>query len=114
MIGVDIERIDKIRELKIEKLDRIFSNEEKEYAFRFSDFAKHFAGMYCAKEALVKALDDKTLCYNKISVIHSDSGKPSFENNEYLNNILSKYGVKKIDVSISHIDEIAIAIVEIN
>ena len=114
MIGVDIERIDKIRELKIDKLDRIFSDEEIEYAFRFSDFAKHLAGMYCAKEALVKALNDKTLCYNKISIIHSDSGKPSFENNEYFMELSSKYRAKNIEVNISHTDEIAIAVIEIN
>lgn len=109
-----MEKISRFKDIEAEKLSRIFSPSELEYAFRFSDSLSHLAGMYCAKEALVKALDDKTLIFNKLSVEHTASGKPYFNTDNYLTEILNSNHKTKVELSISHTKKHAIAVVSLD
>ena len=59
-IGTDLEDISRIRSA-IEKngekfLNRIYTREEQTYCQSKADPAMHFAGRFCAKEAMIKAL----------------------------------------------------------
>ena len=76
MIGIDIEKIDRFENWTEEGLKRIFTKKEIEYASQFENRLEHFCGFFCVKEAFVKALDDDTLNYSGIEILHTESGKP--------------------------------------
>lgn len=98
-IGIDIEDISRFEGKTLEDdkffLKRIFSEKELEYCFSNSNPAQHLCARFCAKEALIKALSDKSLELNKIEVLKNEDGKP------YLN-LVEKYRNLKTEVSLSH------------
>lgn len=98
-IGIDIEDISRFEGKTLESdkffLKRIFSEKELEYCFSNANPAPHLCARFCAKEALIKALSDKSLELNKIEVIKSDDGKPYF-------NLVEKYRNLKVELSLSH------------
>ena len=110
-IGVDIVEIKRIKKFikeNDENLMRIFSSEEIRYCQSLKkEKSKNqsFAARFAAKEALIKALDDKTIKLNDISTFKNESGKPNIK----INN--DKYKDIKIEVSLSHCDNYAIAMV---
>ncbi len=113
MIGIDIEQNDRFNDKTLKELKRIFSAKEIEYAKQFKFAEQHFCGFFCVKEALVKALDNKELIFNKISVIHNASGKPYIENNVYIKTLLKQYNLTEIEVSISHTKDYSTAVVKL-
>ncbi len=83
-IGCDIEDISRFRN-KIDGksnkfLNKIFTKEEQAYCNSKSDPAIHYAGKFCAKEAVVKAIksSDKnsSVTINQIEIRSSKSGEP--------------------------------------
>ncbi len=110
--GIDIEKIQRF-DLFLnnkEKLIKIFTKNEIGYAMKFKSPVEHLAGIFCAKEAVSKAL--KTGLYTgfspiEIEILHRDNGVP------YVNitdKILELLGSNEIDISISHSGDYAIAI----
>ncbi|MCX7857152.1 MAG: holo-ACP synthase [Deltaproteobacteria bacterium] len=103
MIGIDIvdtQRIKKLFEKKGEKfLDRILSQEEKDYVLKKKRFVESISGIFAAKEAFMKAIKKK-VPFTKIRIVHED-GKPCilYENLLYKN------------VSISHEKNYAVSVV---
>lgn len=97
-IGIDMEEISRFEGKDDAFLKRIFSAEEIEYCLSKSRPAEHFCARFCAKEALVKALSDKSLKYNKIVIVNDENGKPHM-----------KYKDHKIEVSLSHCKDYACA-----
>lgn len=97
-IGNDIVLISRI-EKSIENqrfVHEVFTPNECEYCRT----PQNYAGVFAAKEALLKAFGtgiDRRL--NTIEVLHDDRGKPYFN------------GIKNCDVSISHDNEYAFAVV---
>ncbi len=77
-IGVDIVTIERIRQ-KEHLYEQYLSPEDIRYVRKFRNHWEHAAGFWAAKEALVKALNDKTLAFTKISVLHDDNGHPYFD-----------------------------------
>lgn len=81
---------------------RFLSAKEFEYIDKFRFKEEHVAGFWAAKEALVKALNDRNFNFSEISVLHDENGKPFFE------------GVNvdgRIHLSISHERKFAVAFV---
>ena len=113
MLGIDLEKVSRFETWSDKDFERVFSKAEIEYANKFKNKFSHFCGFYCVKEALVKALDNKKLKYNQIEVLHTNSGKPYLNLNKYLTNILKKQNLSKIEISISHSLDYAIAVVEL-
>lgn len=101
-IGIDIEQNSRFKNMSLEKLKRIFTENEIEYAQKFSDPEKHFCAFWCGKEALVKALSNKSLKFSEIEIQHSERGKPFFVINELLKNELERLGLSAIKISLSH------------
>ena len=101
-IGVDIEAIDKFKESCKNKnfLNLIFTKREIEYCKKMKKPYFSYAGKFCAKEAVIKALGER-LSMKDIEVINSKEGKPR----------ISLKGKKsiKIHCSISHTDVYAVA-----
>jgi holo-[acyl-carrier-protein] synthase len=78
-IGTDIVEIERLKD-KPDLWKRFLSLKDFEYIGKFKDPLERIAGFWAAKEALVKALDDKTIEFTDINIIHNENGKPHFEN----------------------------------
>ncbi len=100
-IGTDIIEIERLRGKK-NLFKRFLSKKEFEYVEKFRDSLPHIAGIWAAKEALVKALDNKTIEFSEISILHTQSGKPYFD-------FAPKEG--RLHLSISHEKNYATAVV---
>lgn len=106
MIGIDILKINRFK--KINKIDftfwdKFFTKEEWEYAFLQSNFYERLAGIFAAKEAVIKADAKRTIkTFDQIEIKHLKNGCPYAK-------ILTKSDLK-INISISHEKNIAIAV----
>jgi holo-[acyl-carrier protein] synthase len=106
MIGIDIsdiKRFRKIKESDFRLWDKVFSAEEWRYCFEKPAPAQHLAGIFSAKEAVMKALGKSVMKrYDLIEISHKNDGKPTvFVNVKDLNSV---------EVSISHDALFAVAI----
>ena len=111
MIGIDMEKIDRFEHWTDEGFKRIFSQNEIEYVKEFTNKAEHFCGFFCVKEAFVKAIDDDSINYSQIEVLHTDTGKPYINETPYIKSILKEHFKSRIEISISHCKEYATAVV---
>ena len=107
MIGIDIlevKRVEKLRENE-ENAKKLFFSEELVYAFSNHSPAMHLAGCFCAKESVVKALGGGFI--REVKVLHNENGKPYVELYGKTKELLAG---KKVEISISHTNELATAI----
>lgn len=110
MIGIDIEEIERFKSLTKKELSRIYTNSELEYVFSFAEPYSHLGGMWCVKEAVIKALKNKAIALKNIEVLHHENGAP-YLNEVKLKKYLEEYSY--IDISISHTNQNVVAVVEI-
>ena len=110
MIGIDIEEVARFKDLGKHLLERVYTKSEIEYCKSHQNSHIHFAGMWCAKEAVVKALNDLTLAVSEIEILHKPSGAPYVNITPKLKQYFLDKGIKNIHISISHTDQIATAI----
>ena len=110
-IGTDIVSVSRIEKILQQYSDRfkkhVFTDKEKSYCDLKSNPAVHYAGRFAAKEAVKKALYSSSIInsidFADIEIISNVSGVPEVKlSTQDLKNVLVK-------VSISHIDELAIA-----
>lgn len=96
---IDIVRIEKAIE-KEHFFNKVFTPYEREYINSKMDRPATAAGIFCAKEAYVKATGTGITkdCFGDIEITHTENGKP----------IINKIGCS---VSISHTQSTATAIV---
>lgn len=105
-IGNDILEIERIRG-SIDRhgqhfLNRIFTQKEQDYCYKFQDPVPHFAGRFTAKEAIAKALGTgfgTHLSWHDIEIVNDDLGKPIVI---LSGNINEKFKKPHILLSISH------------
>ncbi|NHJ40111.1 MAG: holo-[acyl-carrier-protein] synthase [Asgard group archaeon] len=112
-IGIDLVEINRFREFNLAKqrsfYNKVFNDYEINYCMKHKDPYPHFAGLFAAKEAIYKALNEfiKIQLYN-VFISHNSSGKPivkiDFKGNENITE-----GVLTTKVSISHTEQYAIA-----
>lgn len=76
-IGIDIESVERFRNAEPGLLDRVLSPDDRAYVGKFADPAPHIAGIWAAKEALVKAIGRKDIRFDAVSVRHDAAGKPA-------------------------------------
>lgn len=117
MLGVDILEVDRIEKaLKKENfLNRVFTNQELEYVKNYKNIASHLTGFFCAKEAVMKALENcKKISFLDIEICHNRNGKPYVKLYNNALEILEKNNYKNIDISISQTENYATAICLIN
>jgi len=106
-IGIDIEEIDRFSRNKYEKkrsfYHKIFTQKEIDYCLSKSNPYQHFAVRFCAKEAVIKALNDSNLDLLDIEI--------KIKNREPVLCLpMSRKGI----VSLSHTQKYAIAVVLIH
>ena len=110
--GIDIIEVKRIRD-SIEKfgtafLEKIYTPDEIEYCNSKKNKYQHFAARFAGKEAVFKAISEKLenkydIKWNEIEIISNENGKPNV-------NLLKKIDdIEQIDVSLSHLEEYAIA-----
>ena len=108
-IGCDTEIIERFSDIdKKENLaKKIFTQKEREYIFSKKNFAQTAAGIFCAKESILKALGTGMSGYffTDFEICHSSKGAPYvkvLKKDEILNKV-------KYFISISHSGEYATA-----
>ena len=103
-VGVDVEAV-----ARFERVDaRIFTAVEVAYCMTHAHPAESFAGHWCAKEAVVKALGNRVrLSPRDVEVRHSAAGAPLI----FLRNKGGEWAPDQgIHVSISHTEALAVAV----
>ena len=112
--GVDIVKIDRfekhIDDLKF--LSKYFSPAEQEYISKKQNKKETLAGLFCAKEAVLKALGigiGSGLDLRDISILHNDQGRPVVDVSAKLFYYLNAKNCNEVSISISHDGEYAVA-----
>lgn len=110
---VDPARIKKAVERHNEKfLERIYADSEIDYCSKRADPYPSYAVRFAAKEAVMKVLGkgiyDLRFC--DIIVIAGDGGRPEIELLGEAKSRAEELGINKIDVSLSHERDMAIAV----
>ena len=117
-IGVDIVEVSRIQK-SIEKfgdkfLQKIFLEEEVNFCQSKPNPAMHFAARFAAKEALSKALGTgfcDEVSPNQIEVVRSENGRVDITLHSETKKKCESLGIKKLNLSISHEKETAVAFV---
>lgn len=108
MIGIDIESITRIANLYSKKkslLEKMFNKYEWEYAITKANPCQTLTGIWCAKEAVVKAFAPyKRIFIKDIAISHKPSGQP------YVVLYSNGIKIKDIQISISHAKDYATAV----
>jgi holo-[acyl-carrier protein] synthase len=105
-LGTDIIEIDRMRQ-SIERhgvhfLNRLFSQKEQDYCYKYKDPVPHFAGRFAAKEAIAKALGTgfgAQIAWHDIEILNNDAGQPIVLIAEALR---IRFDSPRLLVSISH------------
>jgi len=99
MLGIDIisiSRFQKIAKSDFKHWDKFFHKLEWDYCFSRPNPSQSLAGIFSAKEAVIKATGEKG--WLKIKIIHSKNYRP-----------IAKIGRKIVQISISHEKKYAVA-----
>ncbi len=119
-IGIDIIEIEKFQQYNIDEhrsfYNKIFNDYETNYCQTFKDPHPHFAGIFAAKEAVYKAINEfaKIELYH-VFISHDKTKKPiakidyKDENTKKLEEINQQLKKIIIKVSIAHTEKTAIA-----
>lgn len=102
---IDVERVRKLGEKNPRFLEKVFTPKEISYCLEKRNKYQHFAARFAAKEAFFKALG-RRVGWKEVELLNNPSGKPQLE-------IKSKQrlSVEKAHVSISHLQDYAVAAV---
>ena len=92
--------------------DRLFSDAEKEYAYRFRDPTKSLAARFGAKEAVMKALGVGLwkFAFRDVEVVRLPSGAPTLALYNKALELANERGVTEWHLSLTHTDSMAMAV----
>jgi len=115
--GVDIIEVERIEKMMADHPQRFIARTftEKEMAFaerRKRGRAEVYAGLFAAKEAVMKALGTglrRGVTFRDIEVLHQPSGEPYVELHGRTAEVARERGIARLWVSISHVERIATA-----
>lgn len=91
-------------------LERTFTEREREYCEQYRERARHYAGRFAAKEAIVKALGTgfrEEVTFLDIEILNDPLGKPVAS---FRGALAELAGGVQIELSISHCKEYATAV----
>lgn len=118
-IGIDLVEIERVARL-IERHDeralkRLFTDEERRYATRRAEPARHFAGRFAAKEAAFKALSAdsaaRQMSWRELEVFGAPDGRPSLRLHGVAAAAAAILGATRAWVTITHDSNSAAAVV---
>ena len=116
-VGTDLVDVNRINE-KIAKesgfRELVFSSAEIAYCESKAKKAEHYAARFAAKEAFLKAIGTgwkNGTAFNEIEINNDASGKPGIALLGETANTLASVHIKKIWISLSHVEKFASAVV---
>jgi holo-[acyl-carrier protein] synthase len=116
-LGADVIEVARIRgvlERQGERfLERVFTEEEREYCSRMAHPHKHLAARFAAKEAVSKAFTTgigKELGWKSVSVYHGVRNEPLVRLDPKGGALLQSAGATHILLTLSHTDTVAMAV----
>ena len=113
MLGIDIIEVERI-EKNLQNssfLQKILTKQEIEYTSQFKDKSAHIAGFFCAKEAVMKALEEcQNIAFKDIEVCHLDTGKPYVKLYGKAKQVFDSKNCQTIEISISQTKTVATAV----
>ncbi|MBE7082933.1 MAG: holo-[acyl-carrier-protein] synthase [Clostridiales bacterium] len=113
MLGIDILEVERIeKQISNENfISKVFTQNEINYVNQFKNKAEHYAGFFCAKESVMKALEDcKQMSMTEIEVNHKPNGKPYVKLFGKALEVFEKTNFKTIEISISQTKTYATAV----
>lgn len=117
LVGVDsIESERMSKNLNDKALKTFFTDYEINYS-NVKNKVLRLAGIFCAKEAFLKALGigiGRGINLLEIEVKHLENGKPYLVLSENALNYVTKLGYSKYEINISHTDQFSFAVCVIN
>ena len=111
---IEVIRIQKVMERDIGFRDKIFTPGEIEYCETKKNKYQHYAARFSAKESFLKAIGTGWrygIRFADIEVFHDELGKPYIRVSGKAEELISGLSISKIHVSLSHLKEMATAIV---
>jgi len=107
---IEVARIEKAAQ-KERFLQRVFTERERAYFQSKNMDFQHVAGCFAAKEAVSKALATgfQGFIWNDIEILHDENGKPCAKLYNGAKSRMEALGGKQMQISISHIREMAVA-----
>lgn len=113
MIGIDIIEIDRVKQISNDAfLTKVFNESERSYIESKEHSPQTIAGLFCAKEAVLKALGSGIgdgCGFSQITVTHSASGQPQVELSGKCKELLLTMGTT-MHMSITHNKTTAVAV----
>jgi holo-[acyl-carrier protein] synthase len=116
-IGTDIIRVERMEKLVAggrQYLETIFTEKEMDYCETKARKSEHYAARYAAKEAFLKALGKgyrDGFAFSEIEINNDELGKPQVFLYGEVNKYYCKLEIRRISISLSHIEDIATAVV---
>lgn len=116
-IGTDLARSERFRKFLApgnKVLERIFSDEERQYSLKKRDPVPHLVARFAAKEAFLKALGTGLrdgLAWQQVRVVLDSLGCPSLEISGRAAELMAERGACRAHLSYSHDGDYAVATV---
>ncbi len=110
---VDIARLKAVCERTPRFVERIFSQTECDYAEARGDSYPSLAACFATREAFRKLHTEFAhgVSFKDVCLVHDPTGRPLLELSPGVQEKASKIGISSFVVSISHTDEMAIAVI---
>lgn len=115
-IGCDIEKVErfKVSEAKMALAKKVFTEEELKYSLGYRFPEQRLCARFCAKEAFFKALGTGVsgkMAMKDVEVVKEPSGKPAVVLHGATKEYFTSLGLVKINLSLTHTSETAMAFV---
>ncbi len=111
---IEVARIQKVMERDLGFRDKIFTPGEIAYCETKKHKYENYAARFSAKEAFLKAIGTGWrfgIRFGDIDIYHDDLGKPHIQTIGVAKELTDRLSISKIHVSLSHLKEMATAIV---
>lgn len=111
---IEVARIEKVMMRDTGFRDKIFTPGEIEYCETKKNKYQHYAARFSAKEAFLKAIGTGWrfgIRFADIDIYHDELGKPHIRTIGKAQELSEELSISKIHVSLSHLKELATAIV---
>lgn len=118
-VGIDVLDVKRMEDYVKRQfpMEKIFTQYEIDYINRVAKSASRMAGIFSAKEAFLKATGvgvKNGISLLEIEVNHEENGRPYLVLKGSAKTTVDEMGVKDVDISISHTDNLATAICILN
>ncbi len=114
-LGTDLVEVDRFRlalARRAQLAERLFSDDERAYAFRQRDPSKNLAARFAAKEAVMKALGVGLwkFRFRDVEVVRRPGGAPELSLTGGAARIAAERGVSGWQLSLTHTESTALAV----